>query len=118
MKYFESFTISIAKFQKYCKTYCKISKHCTKCCKISKVLQYFVIILESPLCITLRVLLGSCLSEINTHIPLYRYGITPPESEPSSLSSLLFSTFDELKIILEYCGSIRYKISQQLTIVD
>ena len=96
----------------------QISKYCSNYCKISKVLLNFVIILEPPLCITLRVLLGSCLSEINTHIPLYRYGITPPESEQSSLSSLLFSTFDELKIILEYCGSISYKSSQQLTIVD
>ena len=54
--------------------------------------------------ITLIVLVGSCLSEINTV-----YSVTLSESEPSSLSSLLFSTFDELKLILEFYGLTRYK---------
>ena len=49
----EGIAISIGKFQKYynkyCNTYSKISKYCNKYCKISKVLQYFAILLESPL---------------------------------------------------------------------
>ena len=40
-----------------------------------------------------------------------------PESEPSSLSSLLCLTFDELKLTLEYHYLIRYKGSQLLMIV-
>lgn len=54
--------------------------------------------------ITLRVLVGSYLSEINTV-----YSVTLSKSEASSLSSLLFSTFDNFKLILEYYGLIRYK---------
>ena len=40
---------SIATFQKYYNAYYKISKYCNKYCNISKVLQYFAILLETPL---------------------------------------------------------------------
>ena len=68
--------------------------------------------------ITFRVLLGYYLSESNIYLSLKYYDIMQPESEPSSLSSLLFLTYDELNIILEYCDLIIYKCSQQLMIVD
>ena len=68
--------------------------------------------------ITFRVLLSYYLSESNIYLSLKYYDIIQPESEPSSLSSLLFLTFDELKLIHEYCGLIRYKGSQILMIVD
>ena len=49
-------------------------------------------------CSTLRVLFGSCLSEINTHILILYYGTTLPENKSCSLSSLLFLTNNKLYI--------------------
>ena len=49
--------------------------------------------------VVLRLLLGSCLSDINKNIPLWHYGILLPEEEEEdcSLSYLLNLTIDELK---------------------
>lgn len=43
---------------------------------------------------TLRVLLGSCLSEINGLMPLWCYSVLIPEVKISSLSTMLFLTLD------------------------
>ena len=57
-------------------------------------------------CHTIRVLFGSCLSEISQHIPFWHYGILLPRKEDSSLSSLLNISLDDLKQILLSCGLI------------
>ena len=53
-------------------------------------------------CVVLRLLLGSCIYDINKNIPLWYYGILLPEEEEEdcSLSYLLNLTVDELKKIL------------------
>ena len=49
-------------------------------------------------CVVLRSLLGSCLSDIDKNMPLWRYGILLPEEEKYCiLSYLLNLTIDELK---------------------
>ena len=58
-------------------------------------------------CVVIRSLLGSCLSNINKNMPLWRYDILlPEEEEDCSISYLLNLTIDELKKILELCGLI------------
>ena len=57
-------------------------------------------------CHTIRVLFGSCLSEISQHIPFWHYGILLPRKEDSSLSSVLNISLDDLKQILLCCGLI------------
>ena len=57
-------------------------------------------------CHTIRLLFGSCLSEINQYIPFWYYGILLPRKEDSSLSSLLNISLDDLKQILLSCGLI------------
>ena len=51
-------------------------------------------------CIILRVILGSCLYDINKLMPLWYYGILLPEEEDSSLYFFLNLTILELKQIL------------------
>ena len=60
-------------------------------------------------CHKIRLLFGSCLSEINQHIPLWYYGILLPEQDECSMSSLLNVSIDELKQILFPCGLIYYQ---------
>ena len=60
-------------------------------------------------CHMIRLLFGSCLSEINQHIPLWHYGILLPEQEECSMSSLLNIYIDELKQILLTYGLIYYQ---------
>ena len=55
---------------------------------------------------TIRVLFGSCLSQISQHIPFWHYGILLPRKEDSSLSSVLNISLDDLKQILLCCGLI------------
>ena len=50
--------------------------------------------------ITLRVSLGSYISEINNHMPLCYYGVLLHEVEISSQFAILFLTLNELKIFL------------------
>ena len=57
----------------------------------------------------IRLLFGSCLSEINHHTPLWCYGILLPEQEECSMSSLLNISIDEFKYILLTCGLIYYQ---------
>ena len=46
-------------------------------------------------CVVLRSLFGSCLSDINTNMPLWHYGILlPEEEEDCSISYLLNLTID------------------------
>ena len=54
----------------------------------------------------IQLLFGSCLSEINQHIPLQHYGILLPEQEECSPSSLLNISMDNLKQILLTYGLI------------
>ena len=54
-----------------------------------------------------RIVLGTCLSRINTRIPLQSYGVMLPKNKPSSFCLKLFLTMDEFRIILEYCGLIK-----------
>ena len=60
-------------------------------------------------CHMIRLLLGSCLSEINQYIPFWHYGILLPKHEDTSLSSLLNISLDDLKQILLSCGLIYYQ---------
>ena len=57
-------------------------------------------------CHTIRLLFGSCLSEINQYIPLWHYGILLSKKENSSLLSLFNMSMDDLKQILLSCGLI------------
>ena len=57
-------------------------------------------------CHTIRLLFGSCLSEINHFLPHWHYGILLPKEEGSSLSSLLNISLDDMKQILLTCGLI------------
>jgi len=66
-------------------------------------------------CHTIRVLFGSCLSEISQHIPFWNYGRLLLRKEDSSLSSLLNISLDDLKQILLSCGLIhRQRDSEKL----
>ena len=60
-------------------------------------------------CHTVRVLFGSCLSEINQCLPFWHYGVLLPKEENSSLSSLLNMSMDDLKQVLLCCGLISYQ---------
>jgi len=60
-------------------------------------------------CHMMRLLFGSCLSEINQYIPFWHYGILLPKHEDTSLSSLLNISLDDLKQILYSCGLIYYQ---------
>ena len=60
-------------------------------------------------CHTVRVLFGSCLSEINQCLPFWHYGVLLPREEDSSLSSLLNIFMDGMKEILLTCGLIHYQ---------
>ena len=60
-------------------------------------------------CHTLRVLFGSCLSEINQCLPFWHYVVLLPKEENSSLSSLLNMSMDDLKQVLLFCGLIYYQ---------
>ena len=58
-------------------------------------------------CITIRSILGSCLSDINKLMPLWYYGIILPEiKEVDSLSILMNLKIVSLKQILQLCGLI------------
>ena len=57
----------------------------------------------------IRLLFGSCLSEINRNIPIWHYGILLPEQEEYSISSLLKTYIGELKRMLLTCGLIYYQ---------
>ena len=57
-------------------------------------------------CHTIRLLFGSCLSEINHCLPHWHYGVLLSEEEDSSLSSLLNISLDDMKQILLTCGLI------------
>ena len=55
-------------------------------------------------CHMIRLLFGSCFSEINQYIPFWHYGILLPKHEDSSILSLLNTFQDDLKqISLSYC---------------
>ena len=57
-------------------------------------------------CHTIRLIFGSCLSEISQYIPFWHYGILLPRKEDSSLSSLFNISIDDLKHILLSCSLI------------
>ena len=60
-------------------------------------------------CQMIRLLFGSCLSEINQCIPFWHCVISLPKHEDTSLSSLLDISLDNLKQILFSCGLIYYQ---------
>ena len=57
-------------------------------------------------CHIIRLLFGSCLSEIDQCIPFWHYGIILPKHEDSSISTLLNIFLNDLKQILHSCGLI------------
>ena len=61
-------------------------------------------------CRMIRLIFGSCLSEINQHISLWHYGILSPEQEEVSMPSLLTISIDEFKYILLTCGLFYYQL--------